>query len=45
LSESFSAEINKVSSNRSQAFAIVTTGETALYGNILLKKGVITGDD
>ena len=24
-----------------EAFAIVATGETALYGNIILKKGVI----
>jgi len=24
-----------------QAFAIVATGETALYGNIILKKGVL----
>jgi L-fucose mutarotase len=27
-----------------QAFAIVATGETALYGNIILKKGVIAGE-
>lgn len=26
-----------------KAYAIVATGETALYGNILLKKGVILG--
>ncbi|SIQ21148.1 L-fucose mutarotase [Alkalispirochaeta americana] len=26
----------------SQAFAVVATGETALYANIILKKGVIT---
>lgn len=25
-----------------EAYAIVATGETALYGNILLKKGVVT---
>ena len=24
-----------------KAFAIVATGETALYGNLILKKGVI----
>ena len=28
-----------------QAYAIVATGETALYGNVILKKGVIPGDD
>jgi L-fucose mutarotase/ribose pyranase (RbsD/FucU family) len=28
-----------------QAYAIVATGETALYGNIILKKGVIAGED
>ena len=27
--------------NLQEAFAIVATGETALYGNIILKKGVI----
>ena len=27
-----------------EAFAIVQTGETQLYGNIILKKGVITPD-
>ncbi|MDD2925146.1 RbsD/FucU domain-containing protein [Rhodoferax sp.] len=27
----------------SQAFAIVATGETRLYGNIILKKGVLPG--
>ena len=26
------------------AYAIVATGETALYGNIILKKGIITSD-
>jgi len=28
-----------------QAYAIVATGETALYGNIILKKGVLSCDD
>jgi L-fucose mutarotase len=27
------------------AFAIVATGETRLYGNLILKKGVIRPDD
>ncbi|KAM9196965.1 fucose mutarotase isoform 4-T4 [Dugong dugon] len=28
-----------------KAFAVVATGETALYGNIILKKGVLAPDD
>ena len=28
-----------------KAFAVVATGETAPYGNIILKKGVIVGPD
>lgn len=28
-----------------KAFAVVSTGETALYGNIILTKGVIGGKD
>jgi L-fucose mutarotase len=27
------------------AYAIVATGETALYGNIILKKGIIATDE
>jgi len=27
-----------------KAFAIVATGETALYGNLILKKGIIGSD-
>ena len=28
-----------------RSFAVVATGETALYGNIILKKGVVEGED
>ena len=27
------------------AYAVVTTGETAIYANILLRKGIITGEN
>lgn len=37
--------VKKVLKCLSQAFAIVATGETAIYGNIILKKGVISADD
>ena len=28
-----------------KAFAVVATGETAMYGNIIIKKGVVEGED